>query len=93
MALGEVCALRHEVEFEAEGAGAGAGEAGEGDDEVLLVGVVGVLGYAKQEGDFGGAFFGKVFAAGGKETLTGGGAVCGGAVGLIAEVLACEVFA
>lgn len=82
LALGEVGGLRLEVELEAEGAGAGAGEAGEGDDEVFLVGVVGVLGHVECEGDVGRASgFGAISADGGRETL----AVCG-AVRHVAEV-------
>lgn len=44
-----------EVEFEAVGAGARAVEAGEGDDEVLFVGVVGALGDVECEWDVRGA--------------------------------------
>ena len=51
----EVGGLGLEVELEAKGAGAGARETREGDDDVLVVGVVGVLGDVKGEGDVGGA--------------------------------------
>ena len=55
LARGEVGGLRDEVEFETEGARARAREVGEGDDEVLRVGAVGVEGDAEAEGDLGGA--------------------------------------
>ena len=66
-----------EVEFEAEGPGAGAGEAGEGDDEILVVGVAGVLGDVEGEGDVGGAagVRGKSPVAARREARSIGGAV------------------
>ena len=55
LAPGEVGRPGREVELEAEGAGPAAGEVGEGDDEVLVIGVVVVLGDVEDEGDLGGA--------------------------------------
>ena len=69
--------MGHEVEFEAEGAGARAGEVGEGDDEVLRVGAVGVEGDAELEGDVRGAS-GLAHAAG---RGAGGGEGAEGAAG------------
>ena len=55
LALGKVGRPRLKVELEAERARATAGEAGEGDDEVLLVGVACILGDVKGEGNVSGA--------------------------------------
>lgn len=75
--------MRLEVELEAEGARAVAGEVGEGDDEVLEVGGVGVLRDVECEGDVGGAGAGLGFR------VLWGGAAAGGearAVGCVAVV-------
>lgn len=70
LAGGDVGGLGLEVEFEAEGARAGAGEAGEGDDEVLVVGVAGALGDVEGEGDLCGAAGFRVVSS----VAAGGGA-------------------
>ena len=88
LAFGEVGGLRLEVELEAEGAGAVAGEAGEGDDEVLVVGVAGVLGDLEREGDVGGARgLRAVSGAAGGDMPAARGAIC-----RVADVLKCEIY-
>ncbi len=59
---------------------------GEGDDEVLRVGVVGVLRYVEREGDVGRAPRSGVVSADGAAAAAGGGGLraVGGAVGLVA---------
>ena len=90
--MGEVGGLRLEVEFEAEGAGARAGEVGEGDHEVLRVGVGGVEGDVECEGDAGrAAGFGGVSVGEGGETFAVGCAVRGCAVCHVAGTWGCEI--